>query len=120
VPSMKSVMDTLTDEQIIALAKHFAAQAVAPPLTPLLADKFKAGAELAQGALCGTCHLPSYVGQNQVPRLAGQHEAYLLPTMKMYRDQPAPGHDTAMSAALYGLKDADLDALAHYFAQLGR
>lgn len=120
VPAMKAVMGALNDEQIVALAKHFAAQPVAPPQAPLLAEKFKSGAEVAKDALCGTCHLPGYVGQNQVPRLAGQHEAYLLPTMKMYRDQPAPGRDTAMSAVLYGLKDADLEALAHYFAQQGR
>jgi hypothetical protein len=38
-------------------------------------------------------------------------------TMKMYRDKPDPGRDTAMSAALHGLKDADLQALAHYLSQ---
>lgn len=120
VPAMKAVMGSVNDEQIVALARHFTAQAVAAPQAQRQPDKFKAGAEVANRALCGTCHLPAYVGQNQVPRLAGQSEAYLLPTMKMYRDQPEPGRDTAMSAALYGLTDGDLDALAHYLAQQGR
>ena len=52
-------------------------------------------------------------------RLGGQQEVYLLATMKMYRDKPDPGRDTAMSAALYGLKDAELEALAHYLSQQG-
>jgi cytochrome c553 len=119
VPSMKAVMGTLNDEQIVALARHFSAQPVAAPGAPRRAEPFKAGAVVSQRALCGTCHLPTYAGQNQVPRLAGQHEAYLLATMKMYRDKPDPGRDTAMSAALFGLKDADLAALAHYLSQQG-
>lgn len=120
VPAMKAVMGGLSDGEIVALARHFSAQpALAPPGTPQ-ADKVSAGAAVSKQALCATCHLPGYVGQNQVPRLAGQHEAYLAVTMKMYRDNPAPGRDTAMSAVLYGLKDADLDHLAHYFAHFGR
>lgn len=120
VPSMKAVMGPLTDEQIIALARHFSAQAALPPPGPVVAAKVRAGAELSKRALCGTCHLPTYVGQNQVPRLASQHEAYLALTMRMFRDQPAPGRDTVMSGALAGMKDADLDHLAHYFAHHGK
>jgi cytochrome c553 len=116
VPSMKAVMGTLSDAEIVALAKHYAAQAVVATPGPVDAEKRRLGTEVSRRALCGTCHLPGYTGQNQVPRLAGQHEAYLLPTMKMYRDKPDPGRDTAMSAALHGLGDADLANLAHYFA----
>lgn len=116
VPAMKAVMGGLDDPQIIALARHFAAQPAAAPAGPVQPAKFAAGAEASRRGLCGTCHLPGYVGQNQVPRLAGQHEAYLATTLKMYRDAPAPGRDTAMSAVLHGLKDADLENLAHYLA----
>jgi len=120
VPSMKAVMGGLSDEEIVALARYFAAQAALPPPGAVQAERFRAGALVSQRSLCGTCHLPTYVGQSQVPRLASQHEAYLALTMRMYRDNPAPGRDTAMSAALHGLKDADLDNLAHYFAHQGK
>jgi cytochrome c553 len=116
VPSMKAVMGGLNDAEIVALATYYAAQPVVPLPGPVDAEKRRLGADVSRRALCGTCHLPGYVGQNQVPRLAGQHEAYLLPTMMMYRDKPDPGRDTAMSAALHGLSDADLANLAHYFA----
>jgi cytochrome c553 len=118
VPPMAPVMRGLSDEQIVALAKHYAV-VPARPVTAGAAkpDLQRRGAEVSQRALCGTCHLPDYRGQNQVPRLAGQQETYLLTTLKMYRDAPAPGRDTAMSAVLYGLKDADLEALAHYMAR---
>lgn len=120
VPAMKAVMGGLNDTEIVALARHFSAQPAVLPPGPVDARKFAAGAEVSRRALCGTCHLPGYVGQSQVPRLAGQHEAYLAPTLKMYRDHPAPGRDTAMSAVLYGLQDADLENLAHYFANFGK
>ena len=119
VPAMKAVMGNLNDEEIVALARYFSAQAVPQP-GPVQAARFAAGAAVSQRALCGTCHLPSYAGQNQVPRLAGQDETYLALTMKMYRDKPAPGRDTAMSAALYGLSDGDLESLAHYLARQGK
>ena len=120
VPAMKAVMGALTDAEIIALAAHFSAQPATLPPGKVDAARYAAGAEVSRRALCGTCHLPDYRGQSQVPRLAAQHEPYLAVTLKMYRDNPAPGRDTAMSAVLYGLKDADLDRLAHYFANVGR
>ena len=125
VPAMKAVMGSLSDEQIVALAKHFSALPALPAVAALSAlaapgepqpAKLRAGAALSQRGLCGSCHLPGYVGQSQVPRLAGQQEAYLATTLKMYRDAPDPGRDTAMSGVLRGLQDADLANLAHYFA----
>jgi cytochrome c553 len=117
VPAMKAVMGSLSDAEIVALASYFSAQPARPDPGPAQPDKLRAGAEVSRRALCGTCHLPGYVGQSQVPRLAGQQEAYLAVTLKMYRDKPDPGRDTAMSAVLYGLQDADLSNLAHYLAQ---
>ena len=91
-----------------------------PAAGTLQADKARAGAELSRRALCAGCHLPGYVGQGQVPRLAGQQEHYLLATLKMYRDNPSPGRDTLMSAPLKGMKDVELENLAHYLAHQGK
>lgn len=116
VPEMKAVMGGLSDAEIVALAGHFSAQPAQRPPGAVDPATFAAGAAVSKRALCGTCHLPDYSGQNQVPRLARQHEPYLAATLKMYRDAPAPGRDTAMSAVLYGLQDAELKQLSHYFA----
>ena len=88
-----------------------------PAVAPVQAEKQRAGAEISRKALCGTCHLATYSGQNQVPRLAGQHEDYLLLAMKAFRDQPGPGRDTIMAATLRGMNDTELGHLAHYFSQ---
>lgn len=116
VKEMKEVMAGMSDETIIALANHFSTQPLRPKGSPLNTDKARLGAETSRKALCGTCHLADYSGQKQVPRLAGQNEPYLLASMTQFRDNPGPGRDTIMSAALYGLTDADLANLAHYLA----
>jgi cytochrome c553 len=117
VPVMKAAVAGLTDPEIIALARHFAAQVPVPARVAPQAEKVRAGAELSQRLLCATCHRPGYVGQQQVPRLAGQNETYLMNALRQFRDQPGPGRDTIMASTLRGLTDTDLAALAHYLAQ---
>jgi len=116
VPAMKPLLAGMADEEIVVLATYYAAQPAKALTPPPQADKARAGAAIAQRLSCGSCHLPTYAGQQQVPRLAGQDEAYLLQAMKQLRDHPGPGRDTIMAATLRGLSDADLDSLAHYLA----
>ncbi|NBT35409.1 MAG: cytochrome c4 [Betaproteobacteria bacterium] len=117
IPAMKGILNGLSDPDVTALAKWYADQPLAPsPARSPDAAKLARGATLAKQALCGTCHLPSYLGQNQVPRLAGQREDYLLTTLTLMRDGKAQGRDSLMTNALGGISDAQLSELAHYFA----
>lgn len=118
IPAMKGLLDGVPDAELTELAQHFAAQAVAPARDPIDTARAKRGAEIARRALCGTCHLPDYSGREQMPRLAGQREDYLLATLRMFRTGVTPGRDTMMSAAVHGLTDADLADIAHYLATL--
>lgn len=81
------------------------------------AARFAQGRTLSQRLRCGVCHLSDYRGREQMPRLAGQREDYLLTSMQEYRDSRRSGTDTNMNAVLYGLSEAELAALAHYLAQ---
>jgi cytochrome c553 len=116
VPVMKPLVVGISDEEIVALATHYAALPARVPAAAPQADKARAGAATAQRLLCGTCHLPTYAGQQQVPRLAGQDETYLLQAMKQLRDNPGPGRDTIMASTLRGLSDDELASLAHHLA----
>ena len=120
VPIMQEVTKRLTDEEIGELARHYSALPPARAGGAVDERKARAGAAISARALCGTCHLPDYSGQQQVPRLAGQNEAYLLHSLRQFRDDPGPGRDTIMAATLRGMTDDDLANLAHYFAQAGR
>ncbi len=116
IPQMKGLLDPVKDPDIIALAVYFSALKPAPSPAAKDAGAYQRGQALASRMHCGSCHLPTYGGQQQVPRVAGQPEPFLLQSMKQLRDKPGPGRDTIMAAALHGLKDGDLADLAHFLA----
>ncbi|MDP2448076.1 MAG: cytochrome c4 [Polaromonas sp.] len=115
IPQMKGLLDGVKDADLIVLASYFSAQApVRAAAGPVNSEIYQRGKDTARKMLCGTCHLPDYAGREQIPRLAGQQEDFLLYAMKQFRDHAGPGRDTIMSASLYGLKDSDLADLAHF------
>jgi cytochrome c553 len=120
-PPMPELTQGLTDQQIEDLAAFYASLPPGAPEDrgPRDPARMEEGAALAQRLNCGVCHRPDYSGQNQIPRLAGQREDYLLLSLKGYRDGTRRGTDTNMNAAVYGLGDEQLAALAHYLAQQG-
>ena len=115
---MAPVVKGMKDPEIIKLAEHFsklpAKVMESSPPDPALV---KHGTSKAKELRCGICHLSDFSGQNQIPRLAGQREAYLDAEMRAYRDGKRTGGDTIMAAALYGVKDADIKALAHFLSR---
>lgn len=117
-PPMAEALKGIKDAEIRKLASHFAALRPPPPAGNADAAMAQRAREVAQKAHCGSCHLPDYSGREQMPRLAGQREEYLLEAMRAYRDYQRSGGDTLMAASLYGIADADLQALANYLANL--
>lgn len=115
---MLPVVKGLKDAELVKLAEHFS-KLPAKGMESGIADKalLKRGAERAKQLRCGVCHLADFRGQNQIPRLAGQREAYLESEMRAYRDGKRSGGDTIMAATLYGVSDADIKALAHYLSR---
>jgi cytochrome c553 len=113
---MMPMVKDLKDDEMEALAKHFAR------LTPKVSDEpvdpalVTRGSELAAGLRCGSCHLPTLAGQEQMPRLAKQRIDYMIHAMKEFRDDKRSGADTLMTSVVLGRSDADLTALAHYAA----
>jgi len=120
VKDMQDALRGVTDQEIIELARHFAAQQPRPAPGGVDKKLFARGAAAARMMRCGVCHLPDFSGRAQMPRLAGQREDYLRETMTAFRDNPRAGGDTVMSDALRGLSDGDISALAHYLARFRR
>jgi len=115
---MLPVVKGMKDAEIVKLAEHFS-KLPAKGMEGGAPDKslMKTGQERAKALRCGICHLSDFRGQNQVPRLAGQRETYLAGEMRAYRDGKRSGGDTIMAAALYGVSDADIRALAHFLSR---
>ena len=118
VEAMAPIVKDLKDDDLTNLSQHFAKLAPKRSDEAVDAALAKKGAVIATQRRCGSCHLQSLAGQEQMPRVARQRIDYLIETLKSYRDSPRPGADTAMSAAIAGATDADITALAHYAASL--
>ena len=116
VAAMKGLITDMKDEEFTVLAKYFSEQKIQPEPAVLDTLRSARGAALSKRGQCGSCHLPDYAGREQMPRLAGQREDFLLSSMKEFRDGRATGRDTIMVATLRGMTDAQLTDLAHYFA----
>lgn len=118
VPAMLAATVGLTDSQIEDLSAYYAGLPHAPPPDRGQPDagKVEAGGRLAAGMFCGSCHLPSYAGRANIPRIAGQREDFLAHTLREYRDNIRVGADTQMNGAMFGVTDAQIAALAHFLA----
>jgi cytochrome c553 len=64
------------------------------------------------------CHLGGFLGQNEIPRVAGQHFSYIvkqLADFRAYRRTNDAGNMTAVSKTL---SEEDIDNLGHFLAGL--
>ncbi|NBY68922.1 MAG: cytochrome c4 [Betaproteobacteria bacterium] len=118
IPQMKGVLDNVPDSELTELATYYASQKIAKPTVQKQADLYSKGELLSKDMRCGICHLPTYEGREQMPRLAGQREDYLLYTMRAMKANQAVGRDSIMIASLYGISDEDLKAISHYLSRL--
>jgi cytochrome c553 len=111
--AMQQQMKGVSDREIIALAAHFAKL----PLRSMPGEPDAALMQRGQLASakyrCGICHLRDYRGREGSPRLAGQREEFLVEAMRAFRDAPPRGSEANMSAAMYGVSDSDIRAIAH-------
>jgi cytochrome c553 len=110
----------LKDDEIIALASHYAKLAAKPGNEAVDKELAARGAKLAAQMQCASCHLPTYAGREQIPRISYQRLDYLIESMLAYRDGRRSGIDTSMNGVLYGFSDQDIRALAHYIASIRR
>lgn len=118
IPAMKGSLDGVSDADITALAMYYAEKTLAPVPTDKNAEVFARGGQLAEGMRCGICHLPTYLGREQIPRLAGQREDYLLHSMQQFKNNQAIGRDSNMAASVYGVSEQELQDISYYLARL--
>jgi cytochrome c553 len=68
---------------------------------------------------CTQCHGPRLLGQQQMPRLAGQHYEYLRAQLAAFKAGKRADLDGNMTAAAQALSQKDIEVLADYLAGLG-
>ena len=75
------------------------------------------GQALVRQYRCNVCHSPDLAGRDNVPRIAGQREDFLVKTMREYKANIRPGYDASMGDVMQPVSDADILDLAYFAAR---
>lgn len=117
-PQMTHFVQDLTDADLGDLAAYYAAQAARGRPAKIDPSRTEAGRPLAMSHHCSSCHGPALMGQQQVPRLAGQDLDYLLRRLRGYKTRTTSDLDGMMTMAAQSLTEEQVEDLAHYLAGL--
>jgi cytochrome c553 len=117
-PEMSPAAANLSQDDMVALGNFFAAQKQAP--IPFKADaaKVEAGRKTADTVLCPMCHLGGFVGQNEIPRVAGQWPQYIKKQLLDFKARRRTNDAGNMTAVAAGLSEQDIENLSQYVANL--
>ncbi|MGB0750519.1 MAG: c-type cytochrome [Gammaproteobacteria bacterium] len=89
--------------------------AAALAASPFATHAGDAAAGKAKTAVCMGCHGPDGNSTNPIwPKLAGQHAAYLVKTLKDFKS--GARKDPSMNAMVAPLTDEDIENIAAYYA----
>lgn len=117
-PQMEAIVKDLTRDDMRELADWFSKQKPAPQTFQVDAAKARHGKAKADETLCTMCHLGGFAGQNEIPRVAGQHYAYIVKQLGDFKARRRTNDAGNMTSVSRTLSDEDIDALAHYMTGL--
>jgi cytochrome c553 len=117
-PQMSPIAATLSQEDMIALGSFFAAQKQAPIKVQVDGAKVEAGRKTSDAVLCPMCHLGGFVGQNEIPRVAGQWPKYVKKQLEDFKAKRRTNDAGNMTSVAAGLSDMDIENLAQYIGNL--
>jgi cytochrome c553 len=118
VELMNEMAKDLSDDDLRTFSDAIAKLPAPKPVTePMDAKKLAKGKELVQQYRCNYCHSEDLSGADNVPRIAGQREDYLLKTLREYKSNVRRGYDGSMAEVLQPVPDGDIVDLAYYVAR---
>jgi cytochrome c553 len=117
-PAMAAMVADLTRDDMIALGNFFAAQKQAPIKFKADPARVEAGRKTSDAVLCPMCHLGGFVGQNEIPRVAGQYPEYIRKQLADFKAKRRTNDAGNMTSVAGTLSDEDIENLAQYIANL--
>ena len=67
---------------------------------------------------CAMCHLGEFIGQNEIPKVAGQNFDYVVKTLKDFKAKNRTNDAGNMTSVASTLSEQDIENLGHYIAGL--
>ena len=122
--TMGDMVKDLKDEEFRGLVAWFSSRkpAFRQPSDTELADVgkyiFNKGNSFAGVPACASCHGPKGYGTQQLPRLAGQHPAYLESQLKDFGDRERTNDNAVMHSVASKLTALETHAVAVYIGGL--
>jgi len=113
---MQGLINLLSEEEKIQLSLFYANQDPGADRPRANIDT-KAGQRLF-GVHCARCHGEKALGDELIPRLAGQQEEYLTESITRYLRRSGERQDARMSASVAPLRNADVKAVAAYLSNI--
>jgi cytochrome subunit of sulfide dehydrogenase len=112
--TMGRLIKGYTEEEISALATHFAKK----PWVPVAQATDKALVKKGKAAVdkCTGCHGDTGAGDDETPKLTGQWSHYMELELMKYRDEAVAMPHKKMRNAAQKLGEADAKAAAEFFA----
>ena len=117
-PRMTPMAANLSRDDMIALGNFFAAQKPKPIAFQADAAKVAAGKKTSDAVLCPMCHLGGFVGQNEIPRVAGQWPDYVKKQLHDFKARKRTNDGGNMTSVAATLSEDDIESLAQYIANL--
>jgi cytochrome c553 len=117
-PTMDPFVAKLTREDMLDLSAFFAAQRLRPPDFKVNEARGRRGKAKADEVLCTMCHLGGFLGQNEIPRVAGQHYQYIVKQLKDFKAYRRTNDAGNMASVSKTLSDRDIEDLGHFLAGL--
>ena len=117
-PQMDPMAAPLSRDDMLALAEYFSKQKQASLGFKADPAKVAAGRKKSDEVLCPMCHLGEFAGQNEIPRVAGQHYQYVRKQLSDFKARRRTNDAGNMTSVAGTLSDEDIDNLAHYIANL--
>ncbi|MBE7941088.1 MULTISPECIES: c-type cytochrome [Ramlibacter] len=115
---MSPMAANLSRDDMINIANWFASMPLKSTDPVASEDKLKAGKAKTDETLCTMCHLGGFLGQNEIPRLAGQRPAYLVAQLKAFKARTRTNDAGNMTSVAQTLSEQDIDNVAAYLSSL--
>jgi cytochrome c553 len=117
-PIMSGIAAGMEKQDMKDLAAYFSKQKQERTGFKSEMPRVEAGAKTAEESLCAMCHLGGMKGQNEVPRLAGQHPDYIITQLKSFKARERTNDAGNMTSLAQTLSEEDMLNLAHWISNL--
>ena len=117
-PLMSPMVGVLDDQAMRDVADFYNAKDSVKQKTVPDPTKAALGKKVAAERICATCHLPTFKGQNEFPKLTRQKLPYLIKQLAAFRDGTRTNDSGVMAASVKDLTDEQIEALAHFLSSL--